>query len=57
MPKEMSIVFKNIVIKGHAADDKATFKMESAGDIKITADPDTITAMAEYLEEVAAHEV
>jgi len=56
MPKEMSIIFKNLVIKGHVSDDKAKFKLESVGDIKVTADPDTVTAMAKYLEEVIADE-
>ena len=56
MPKEMSITVKNLVLKGHTTDDKSMFKLVSSGDIKITAAPDTILAMAKYLKEVAAHE-
>ena len=56
MMKEMSIVFKNVVLKGTAADKKGTFKLISSGDIKVTADPDTVLAMAQYLEEVSNHE-
>ena len=56
MPKEMSIVLKNIVLKGTAADNKGTFKLMSSGDIKITADADTVSAMADYLEEVLKDE-
>ena len=50
----MSVTFKNIVIRGNAADEKGgTFILESSGDVKITADPDTIGAVAKYLEEVS----
>ena len=56
MPKEMSIVLKNIVLKGTAADNTGTFKLMSSGDIKITADADTVSAMADYLEEVLKDE-
>ena len=55
MPKEVSVIFKNIVLKGTAADNKASFQIVSSGDVKITADPDTVAAMAKYLEEVADH--
>ena len=51
MAKEVSIVLKNIVLKGNATDNKG-----STGDVKITADPDTVMAMAQYLEEVLADE-
>lgn len=53
MPEQISIILKNIAIKGNAADNKGSFKLESSGDIKITADPDTVLAMARYIEEVA----
>jgi hypothetical protein len=56
MAKEVSIVLKNIVLKGSAADNKGSFKLTSTGDVKITADPDTVMAMAQYLEEVLADE-
>ena len=56
MPKEMSIVLKNVSIKGSAKDNKGSFSLVSSGDIKITADPDTISAMAKYIEEVLADE-
>jgi len=53
MPNEVTVTFKNIVIRGDAADNKGSFKLEASGDVKITADPDTVLAMAQYLEEVA----
>lgn len=53
---EVTVVCKDITIKCNAGDDKGTFKFVSSGDIKITADPTTVLAMAEYLEEVAANE-
>jgi len=56
MAKEVSIVLKNIVLKGNATDNKGSFKLESTGNIKLTADPDTVMAMAQYLEEVLADE-
>ena len=56
MPNDITVLFKNIVIKGTADDGKGKFELISTGDIKITADPDTVLAMAEYLEEVAEHE-
>ena len=56
MPNEVTVVFKNIDIKCNAGDDKGAFKLVSSGDIKITADPTTVLAMAQYLEEVAEHE-
>ena len=56
MAKEVSIVLKNLVLKGSTADNKGSFKLTSTGDIKITADPDTVMAMAQYLEEVLADE-
>lgn len=56
MPNEVTVVFKNLVIKGNAVDNKGSFKLTSSGDIKITADPTTVLAMAEYLEEVLADE-
>lgn len=54
--KEVSIVLKNLVIKGVASDEKGKFELVSSGDIKLTADPDTVAAMAAYLEEVESHE-
>ena len=54
--KEMSLILKNISIKGSAKDSKGSFKLVSSGDIRITADPDTITAVAKYLEEVLHNE-
>ena len=56
MPNEVTVLFKNIVIKGTADDGKGKFEAVSSGDIKITADPTTILAMAQYLEEVAKNE-
>jgi hypothetical protein len=56
MPNEVTVLFKNIALKGAADDGKGKFELVSTGDIKITADPTTILAMAEYLEEVAEHE-
>ena len=56
MPNEVTVLFKNIVLKGVANDGKGKFELISTGDIKITADPTTVLAMAEYLEEVAEHE-
>ena len=56
MPNEVTIVLKNLVIKGNAVDDKGSFKYPSSGDVKVTADPTTVLAMAEYLEEVLADE-
>lgn len=54
--KEVSIVLKNLVIKGNASDEKGKFELVSSGDIKLTADPDTVAAMAAYLEEVINNE-
>lgn len=56
MPNEVTIVLKNLVIKGNAVDNKGSFKLTSSGDIKVTADPTTVLAIAEYLEEVLADE-
>lgn len=56
MPNEITVTFKNIVIKGNASDDKGKFSIVSSGDIRITADPTTVLAVAQYLEEVAANE-
>lgn len=53
MQEQVSIVLRNLVIKGVASDDKGKFELISTGDIKLTADPDTVAAMAAYLEEVA----
>lgn len=56
MMNEITVMFKNVVLKGYAGDEKADFTVESSGDLKITADPTTVLAMAEYLEEVLKHE-
>lgn len=56
MMKEVTVVLKNLVLKGHTTDSKGSFQLMSSGDIKITADPDTVSAMAQYLEEVIRHE-
>ena len=56
MQEQVSIVLKNLVIKGVASDDKGKFELVSTGDIKLTADPDTVAAMAAYLEEVVNNE-
>ena len=52
MPKEITVTLKNIVIKGNADDGKGKFDFESTGDIRITADPTTVMAIAKYFEEV-----
>ena len=56
MPKEVTLVLKNVTLKGHAKDDKGSFNLVSTGDIKISADADTVSAMADYLEEVLKDE-
>jgi len=53
---EVTVTFKNIVIKGRAEDNKGRFDLVSSGDIKVTADPTTVSAIAKYFEEVASHE-
>lgn len=52
MPKEITVTLKNIVIKGNADDGKGKFDFESTGDVRITADPTTVMAIAKYFEEV-----
>ena len=52
MPKEITVTLKNIVIKGNADDGKGKFNFESTGDVRITADPTTVMAIAKYFEEV-----
>ena len=52
MPKEITVTLKNIVLKGNADDGKGKFDFESTGDVRITADPTTVIAIAKYFEEV-----
>ena len=52
MSKEITVTLKNIVIKGNADDGKGKFDFESTGDVRITADPTTVMAIAKYFEEV-----
>lgn len=54
---DVTILFKNVVLKGETKDDKSSFELVSTGDVKITADPTTLSAIAKYFEEVANREV
>ena len=48
--KEMTLTFKNVVLKCDIADKSASFKVNAGGDIKVTADPTMLSAIAEFLE-------
>lgn len=48
--KEMTLTFKNVMLKCDVEDRSASFKVCAGGDIKVTADPTMLSAIAEFLE-------
>ncbi len=50
MMKEMTLTFKNCVLKAEAKEENASFKVTAGGDIKITADPTMLSAIADFLD-------
>lgn len=54
--EEMSITIKGLKIGGTATEESGMFKLESIGDIRITADPTTLSSVVTYLKEVLQNE-
>lgn len=50
---EITLILRNVVFKAATEEETASFKLEAGGDVKVTADPTMLSAIAKFLEEEA----